>query len=304
MQKPWEAERELDTEEALGLVAGAFPELEPRHCSVLGVGWDNTAFLVDETWVFRFPRRAFAVPFLKCEAAALPALAERLPLAVPAPVWIAESGPDFPWPFVGYRHLDGETACARPRSAALRGRAAAPLGAFLRTLHGLDAEHGRRLGLGPDGIRRLDLPYRAEGIRKRLEEARTRGWLDDVEPWLRLAADVPADWTPSARCIVHGDLYARHVLVGEDGLPVGVIDWGDVHVGDPAIDLALAWSYLPAAARAAFRASYGPIEADAWRVARFRALHSSIAILVYGEDVGDAALAREGRAGLSHVLED
>ncbi|MDN5854586.1 MAG: phosphotransferase [Actinomycetia bacterium] len=39
--------------------------------------------------------------------------------------------------------------------------------------------------------------------------------------------------------IVHGDLGRAHVLC-DSGAVSGVIDWADVHVGDPAIDLAWA----------------------------------------------------------------
>ena len=39
---------------------------------------------------------------------------------------------------------------------------------------------------------------------------------------------------------IHGDLHARNVLV-ENGAITGVIDWGDVAVGDRATDLAAVW---------------------------------------------------------------
>ena len=55
-------------------------------------------------------------------------------------------------------------------------------------------------------------------------------------PALERALDVPsrADFAP---VFVHGDLYSRHLLVDDAGRPCGVIDWGDCHVGDPAVDL-------------------------------------------------------------------
>ena len=42
---------------------------------------------------------------------------------------------------------------------------------------------------------------------------------------------------PEANAIVHGDLYFSHILVNEKGKLAGVIDWGDIHIGDVAIDL-------------------------------------------------------------------
>ena len=48
----------------------------------------------------------------------------------------------------------------------------------------------------------------------------------------------------SAQALVHGDFHVRHVLVAGGGVSA-VIDWGDVCVGDPSIDLQLAWALLP-----------------------------------------------------------
>ncbi len=42
-------------------------------------------------------------------------------------------------------------------------------------------------------------------------------------------------------CLMHGDLYARHLLLDESFQLSRVIDWGDLHAGDGAVDLAVAW---------------------------------------------------------------
>jgi hypothetical protein len=45
----WTAEITVDEELARGLIADQFPEVEAASLRRLGVGWDNTAWLVDET---------------------------------------------------------------------------------------------------------------------------------------------------------------------------------------------------------------------------------------------------------------
>ena len=42
---------------------------------------------------------------------------------------------------------------------------------------------------------------------------------------------------------IRGDLHPRNVLV-ESGRLAGIIDWGDMASGDPATDLAAAWTLL------------------------------------------------------------
>lgn len=94
------------------------------------------------------------------------------------------------------------------------------------------------------------------------------------------------------RTLVHGDLYGRHLLVDERGQLSGVIDWGDVHMGDAALDLALAFSFLPPEAHAEFRAAYGGPHEGCWARARFRAVHHSAVLLAAGAASGDLPLLR------------
>ena len=84
----WSAEVTVDEPLARGLITDQFPEVALESLQLLGVGWDNTAWLVDDRWVFRFPRRAVAIPGFERELGALPQLAPRLPLPIPDPVFV------------------------------------------------------------------------------------------------------------------------------------------------------------------------------------------------------------------------
>jgi aminoglycoside phosphotransferase (APT) family kinase protein len=104
-------------------------------------------------------------------------------------------------------------------------------------------------------------------------------------------------------CCVHGDFYARHVLY-HGGRLTGVIDWGDVHIGDPAVDLAIAFSFLPPAARKIFRQVYGEIDDATWKRARFRALHYGAVLFEYGASTGDEAIRAAGAFALKYAPRD
>src|SRR5690242_6432490 len=103
----WTAEVQVDEALAGRLLAAQFPPLPQRSLALLGEGWDYAAFLVDEEWVFRFPRRAVVVPGTEREIATLPLLAPSLPVAVPTPEQVGRPSDDFPWPFYGARFLPG-----------------------------------------------------------------------------------------------------------------------------------------------------------------------------------------------------
>ncbi len=288
--QPWAAERAVDESLAGELIASQFPQLGSLRLSWLGAGWDNTAWLANDTWIFRFPRRQMAVEWLETEAEILPQLAPRVPLPIPLPRWTGKPTTSYPWPFVGYACLPGRTACTARLDVAGRKRLAGPLAHFLRTLHSLDSKGWRLPG---DKLRRLDLELRIPRARSGLDRLVAAGLISDPAPWLAIVDDAPLGYVPDANTLVHGDLYARHVLVDELGSAAGVIDWGDVHRGDAASDLAIAWSFLPSKCRDEFRDEYGPIDAARWRSARFAALQTSVIILAYAPGV----CARNRRRG-------
>jgi len=92
------------------------------------------------------------------------------------------------------------------------------------------------------------------------------------------------------------------VLVDEGGRLTGVIDFGDLHLGHPAVDLSIAWAFLPAHARREFFDTYGSVPARVAAAARLRALTSAVAQEAYGHDVGDTQIAREGVLALHLVV--
>ena len=96
-------------------------------------------------------------------------------------------------------------------------------------------------------------------------------------------------------------MYVRHLLVDARNQPAGVIDWGDIHLGDPASDLMIAHAFFPPAARSLFRQAYGRIDERTWEMGRVTALWHTVAVLLYACDIGDADLVREGQLALRHV---
>jgi aminoglycoside phosphotransferase (APT) family kinase protein len=110
---------------------------------------------------------------------------------------------------------------------------------------------------------------------------------------------------PEPPVLVHGDLHFRHVLVDGDGAASGVIDWGDVCLADPAIDLQLVWSFLEPEQRAAFLDAYGRPVAEAQLVrARVLALSLCAALAAYGHGERMGSVEREALDGLTRAALD
>jgi aminoglycoside phosphotransferase (APT) family kinase protein len=302
MANSWDADHEIGDDDAVGLIDSQFPSLAPARLAHLGAGWDNVAFVVNDAYVFRFPRRQMGCDLMQIETRWLPLLAAAVPVRIPAPEFVGAPEGDYPYPFAGYPMIPGETACRAALPPGDRAALARPLGGFLRALHAIPLGGDTRTSAPGDTIRRADIAHRVPGVRRHIGAAAIDAGID---PDAAVAfVDTLADAAPAERtCWVHGDLYARHLLVDRGALS-GVIDWGDMHVGDPALDLSIAYSFLPARSRPAFFDAYGPVDAETRRRARFRALHFAGVLLPYGRDQNDDAIVQLARDAVTLAMDD
>ena len=107
------------------------------------------------------------------------------------------------------------------------------------------------------------------------------------------AVDLPAGWT-------HSDLHPKN-LVGDGGRLAGVIDWGDLGVADPALDLASAWMLFPPAVHDDLWGAYGGISEATRARARGWAVFFGTVLLDTAVDGADT-FGRIGRQTLERVV--
>ena len=105
------------------------------------------------------------------------------------------------------------------------------------------------------------------------------------------------------RSLAHGDLHLRHVLVSGAAL-AAVIDFGDVCLADPCIDLLLAWSLLTPDARDRFYAEYRPVTDEQLLRSRVLAIVLDSMLARYAHDKGHVRLQQETVAALERALVD
>jgi aminoglycoside phosphotransferase (APT) family kinase protein len=300
----WEAEVTVDGPLARRLL-DQFPDLEVQSLRPIAEGWDRAVWLVNDEWVFGFPRREIVVPGLEREIRWLPLLAPLLPLPIPQPAFVGRPADGFPWPFFGSRFLPGREVVEAPLDDDGRSEVMLELAGFLRRLH--SSEVARAVGadgLPHDANQRADMGRRVEITRDDLAEVERLGvWR--APPAVARILDEAERLAPSSRSLVvaHGDLHFRHVLVA-GGRASAVIDWIDLCRADPAIDLQLVWSFLPPDRRDAFLDAYGTVEADQLLRARVIALSLGAALARYGRAEGVTAIEREAVAGLERTATD
>lgn len=177
---------------------------------------------------------------------------------------------------------------------------AKPLAQFLDALHKLPIP----VGAPPDLIRRLDVEYRWPKTHAHLCKIEKLGLFPPIQALFSLLDGLKNKRdNPGKQALCHGDLYARHLLLNSESQLCGIIDWGDTHVGNPAMDLAILFLFFPPEARKIFLENYPPIDEKTRDLALFRALYSASVFTVFSHDTHDADLLREALLALNFILE-
>jgi aminoglycoside phosphotransferase (APT) family kinase protein len=219
----------------------------------------------------------------------LPILAAAVPLPIPRPLALGRPGRGYPWNWSVYSWLPGESAAALgPHDYVALARG---LGAFLDALQRVSVANGPSPG-AHNCYRGAPLDHYDAEVRGAV--ARLGTSIDagaTLRAWDRAAS---SRWR-QAPVWLHGDVSIDNLLV-RDGSLAAVIDFGCCGVGDPACDLAIAWSAFDAPARAAFRQAL-PLDAGTWDRARGWAQWKALITLAAGRDQGERA-----RRTLARVL--
>ncbi|WP_344367093.1 aminoglycoside phosphotransferase family protein [Arthrobacter humicola] len=273
------------------LVRDQRPDLADCPIERVANGWDNATFRLGDRLAVRLPRRAEAVPLILQEQRYLPDIARRSPVAVPVP---GRPTSDFPWPWSIVRWVPG--AAAADVGPAGRASAAKGLADFLLSLH-VPAESG--IPVNP--FRGVPLTDRDGVLVERLK---------DHERYPQSAA-LRAVWAQACAAkvwggpamMLHGDLHPGNILLADDGSLAGVIDFGDVGAGDPAVDLAVGWLMFDAGTRRRFMRAFGSaVDGDTWMRARGWALILSTAMLSNSDD--NPRMFAVGKFGIRQILGD
>jgi aminoglycoside phosphotransferase (APT) family kinase protein len=282
-----DADNEVTADLIAELLRDQHPDLTDLPVTFGARGWDNQLWRLGDDLAVRLPwATQGAGELLLKEHALVPAIAPRLPLPIPVPQRLGQPCARFQRPWIVTTWVAGEPA---DRAPATRGAEAADtLAAFLGALHQpalADAPTGRDQRGGP-------LANSAKGFAHFLTEATDRGLISDPDAVRDVWADALAapDWTGPPMWL-HADLHPANLLT-RDGNFCGVVDFGDMRAGDPALDLAACWMLLPDGAVDRFYRRYSPAaDAATLRRARGWAVIKALVCML----IGDAGV--HGRPG-------
>lgn len=260
-------------------------------------GSTNALFRLGEDLLVRLPRQPGGSATIGKEARWLPVLGPLLPTGVPEVVAVFEPGCGYPERWSVVRWIDGQhpqvvtpETPADPRRANL----AADLAEVVQAL-GQAAVPGEA-ARDPDLRWYRGEPLAAIDAEARQNIARCRSLDDfglDLDAAQRLwdeAIGLPGAQDRPAPRWYHGDLAAENLLV-RDGVLAAVLDFGGLAVGDPAVDLAIAWEVLDPPAREVFRHKLGADDAT-WLRGRAWALTITLMIWYYWKTMPERRSSR------------
>ena len=250
----------MDLEPFFRQIEEGAPDFGIRQCkSVTPIldGWSSLVLEVDGEYIFRFSRFQEVKARHEMEAALLPELTKALPVAVPRFEYVWQDELHFERDFVAYRKLPGVPL---DRALLRRPEMIQDLARFLSALHAFPTDQAVRLkvpGGSTSSWRQGQRDFYAwvqEQLFPLLDVRQRAHARDTWEPFLD--ADTNFRFQP---VLIHADLAPEHILCDpQAGNLLGVIDWEDAALGDPALDFTGLFSLgEPEAVRAVIGAYQG-----------------------------------------------
>jgi aminoglycoside phosphotransferase (APT) family kinase protein len=224
-------------EDLVLLIRSSFPDLDWKTYKYNDEGWDHQVIILDNGVVFRFPNSEY-LSSLKNEIEVLRVLNPLVNLKIPNYTYIAK---DFN--FAGYPIVPGQPLQKKlfdELGTSNQETIAEQLATFLSTLHTVVEK-----GYDFSSIELSDM-----------KEQQIRLWSQSVKYLKTKISDEDFSLatemlTATDRMLsqqhssvfIHGDIYNNHLLWDEKTKQLGLIDFSDMNIGDPASDFAELFEY-------------------------------------------------------------
>lgn len=226
---------------ATRVLEAQFPNLAPLRLELMAGGDDFHVWLVNGKWIFRFPRRGSIERKLEWERLLLPALASSLkavPIRTPDYEKVGIRSQQFRFFFVGYRLIPGVSADSISRKSLDKHQLPRLLGRTIGRMHSMDSKMVAAAGVPKDRRTPRQLLARVQIRTHEILPILPPALLRSTKDYLYGAVETPQRYSGPAR-LIHNDLCPDHLLIDPaTGRLIGLIDFSDAALGDPAIDFA------------------------------------------------------------------
>lgn len=221
-------------EKYIKIIHQDFPRLVISSIKKLGEGDNNKAYLINEEYIFRFPKRERVKKQVRREIAVLSEIKSFVNIQIPELEYISPS-----INFIGYRMIKGENFSANlfhKLGKKDQQNAQKALADFLSSVHAIDLSQLKNCNLKTMNLKeeykdnfekakQLIFPHLSKNKRNII----TRFFLK------YLTNEHNFDYS---ECLIHNDFSSDHILFNTVKKQItGIIDFGDIAIGDPDYDL-------------------------------------------------------------------
>ena len=292
----------MDIDVYITLIKQNFPQLAIQTVKPITKGWDSFVLEVNDEFIFRFPTREDVIePFYR-ELRLLPVLEQLLSTPIPHFEYVGRDSTNYyPYPFVGYRKIGGfaldDTRITPEQLLTL----VPAIAIFLNELHNFPIAKALQLGVQEHTASSWREMYqeRYADLQRRIFPLLDTGLRTKSEQLWENFLGNKAIFTFQPK-LIHCDLSGEHIFYDPtDGTITGVIDWGDVTIGDPALDFV----GLHRVGGKAFIENilmryHSTVDTAFWQRIRFYLCYSPFSQLLYGSYSNNEVFIAQGIQGL------
>lgn len=300
MANVWDPTNVIQSDTVKQILNEQFPNFPIKSIEQIGEGFDNTVFILNDEILLRFPRREVAVTILEVEKKLLPSINEYISFQTTIPFIFGQPSEKFPWPFLGYNYIKGKPPVHLTRQERIN--TIEPLAKILKQLHSIPLSTLTHLNLHGDELRRLDIKYRKPQFLKYVEEAIKLKLIPSEMKIKHYIENLHEVIPKTPLVLVHGDLHFKNMIVNDEHVLKGIIDWGDAHIGQRELDLSIVFSIIPSDKRESFYEIYGQISNESKLIAQFKSIYTTVILILFANDIDDEDLVRFCQENLNNAL--
>ncbi len=228
----------MEKRQLLSKIRKEFPELQWKKAEHNTEGYDHYVIILDNKYVFRFPKTKNYIKNLKNEISLLQYLNKKVNLPIPQYTHIAKDKS-----FAGYPIIKGRQMKKKEFEQLSNNEkklVAKQIAIFLSSLHKTPLKIARQHNVSNANTLKMykelvknTKKYIFPRISKK-NQSLVKDYFEELKKYLKLPNKV----------LTHGDLYSHNIFLAQDeGIISGIIDFGDVKIYDGAIDFTDLWLY-------------------------------------------------------------
>ena len=220
------------------LVNEHFPDWTIRELRFCGQGSSFCTYALNQDYIIRCSRHRDSVRRLRWEERLLPKLQPQLQIAIPQFQYVGYMNNGLPfcvYPMISGQPFEGK--CYRRLSETEREKVVQQVAHFLKVLHDFPIEEAMTYSIPFREMMEYPVRDMLRFVQRKLYPQLNPTQQEKCQKWFDIYIENESDFSDQPS-LIHGDLQPRHILFDEErGKIVGIIDFEDIRVSDPAHDL-------------------------------------------------------------------